>query len=58
MKQRDLFEEPKYTYNHIKIKKVKKPRYNPYKSWHRWVSNKKDHFDPKSLTYSDLSRGL
>ena len=56
MKQKDLFEEPKYNYDHLKLEK-EKPKYDPYKSWHRWVSNKKDHFDPKSLTYSDLSRG-
>ena len=53
MKQLDLF-KTKYTYNHIKINKVKKPRYNPYKNYHRWTSNKINHYD---LSYSALSKG-
>tara|TARA_R100001510_G_scaffold38498_3_gene34892 strand:- start:931 stop:1095 length:165 start_codon:yes stop_codon:yes gene_type:complete len=54
MKQLDLF--PKYIYSHIKVKvKKKKPKYDKYKGYHRWTTNKKDHYD---LSYSDLSRGF
>ena len=55
MKQLNLF--PNYTYSHlnkVRVKK-KKPKYDKYKGYHRWTTNKKDHYD---LSYSDLSRGF
>ena len=57
MKQLDLF-NVKYTYSHLKMRvkdKPKKPKYDKYKSHHRWTSNKINHFD---MSYSDLSRGF
>ena len=60
MKQLDLF-ITKYTYSHFNVGKYKFNHLRTYdpinKAWHRWVSDKRKHFTPESLSYHDMSKG-
>ena len=60
MKQLDLF-NTKYTYSHFNGDKYKFNHLRTYdpinKAWHRWVSDKRKHFTPESLSYHDMSKG-
>jgi len=60
MKQLDLF-ITKYNYAHIKGRGYKFNHLRTYdpinKAWHRWVSDKRKHFTPESLSYHDMSKG-
>jgi hypothetical protein len=60
MKQLDLF-NTKYTYSHFNGGKHKFNHLRTYdpinKAWHRWVSDKRKHFTPESLSYHDMSKG-
>ena len=64
--QLDLF-ITKYTYSHFNggksysfehLPDLKKPKYDPYKAYMRWTSEKHKHYDMSNPTYSDLSKGF